>query len=291
MFKGLMLLLLAEFSFALSTVFAKIVTTTSAVPAIELTFFRFLLGFIGIGIYTAWTKKSLRPKNFTFISLRAAFNTVAVMCFFMGIEQTTVTKANMLNMTYPVFVFLMAPLITGERVTARSVILLLFAIAGMYLVIVPSFGALSLSDINRGDLFSLLSGAFAAVAITSLRQARKSDETHVILFYLMLFGTVINAIPLIPIFEIPRGGVIIHVAAATAASVAGQVLITAGYRYIEAAPGSLVSSSRILFGLALGVAVFSDPLTARIVGGAVLILLSLVGLSGLWKKNGDVAEQ
>lgn len=290
MFKGLLFLLLAELSFALSTVFAKIVTTTSPVPAIELTFFRFLLGFVGIGIYTAATGKSLSPKNFTFISLRAVFNTAAVMCFFLGIEQTTVSKANMLNMTYPVFVFIMAPLVTGERISTRSILLLLFAVAGMYLVIIPSFGGLSPGDINRGDLFSLLSGAFAAVAITSLRQARKSDETHVILFYLMFFGTVINAIPLLAMFEIPRGPVVIHVVAATTASVAGQVLITVGYRYIEAAPGSLVSSSRILFGLLLGVSVFSDPLTSRIAAGAGLILLSLIGLSGIGKRGEDMAQ-
>lgn len=285
MIRGTLLILAAEFSFALSTVFTKFVTTGSAIPAIELTFFRFLAGFIGVALFVLHTGKSIRPKNVPFITLRAVFNTAAVLFFFLGIQYTTVSKANMLNMTYPVFVFLIAPLMTKERLAPRGFLFLLLSMAGMVLVMLPAGGIVGIADINRGDLFSLLSGVFAAVAITSLRQARKSDETHVILFYLMLFGAAINAIPMIALFVTPRGVMIPLVIAATIASVAGQVFITAGYRYIEAAAGALVSSSRIIFGLLLGVSIFADPLTLRIGAGALLILVSLPGVNRIGARD------
>ena len=45
MHKGVLFLLLAEFCFAAATVFAKFITNSSAIPAIEITFFRFFIGF------------------------------------------------------------------------------------------------------------------------------------------------------------------------------------------------------------------------------------------------------
>jgi len=67
---------------------------------------------------------------------------------------------------------------------------------------------------------------------------------------------------------------------------AGQVFITIGYRYIEAASGSLVSASRIVFAGVLGVLVFADPFTVPIMTGALLILVSLLGVGGLWEMIG-----
>ena len=285
MLKGLFLLLSSAFLFALSTVFAKLVTGSSNISGIEVTFFRFLLGFIIFTPLIIIKKISLKPKMPKYILLRVFFNTIAVICFFMGIQYSTVSKANMLNMTYPVFVFLISPLITGEKPVAWKYIYLLITMLGLYFIIMPGTGAFAFQNINKGDALALMSGVLAGFAISYLRQSRKYDESYVILFYLMALGFLINLFIVIPYFIMPTGMILIFILLSAASAVLGQVCITVGYKYIDASAGSLVSSSRILFAVLLGITIFNDPLSSNIIIGGILILISLAGVSGVFTKK------
>lgn len=279
MYKGVLLLLSAEFCFTLATVFGKFAMAGEGMAGIEVSFFRFLLGSLAAAGYMLWKKVSFRPQNITYVALRAISNTVAVLLFFTGIQYTTVTNANMLNLTYPVFVFLLAPLINREKGRKRYFFFLLLALAGVYLIILPDF-----SSVNPGDLCALLSGLVAGFAISFLREARKYDSSEVIVFYLMLTGLILNLAALLPGYSIPTGAGLVYALSSGAVAVTGQALITVGYRYIEAAPGSIISGSRILFAGVMGVSLFSDPLTLQIILGGALILVSLVGVSGVAKR-------
>jgi len=284
MIRGFILLLMSAFTFALSTVFAKLITDMSNVHAIELTFFRFSCGLLMVSAYIIFKKKSIRPNNKKYILMRSFFNTIAVIFFFLGVQHTTVSKSNLINMTYPVFVFLITPFLNKEKTSATHYLYLMLTMAGLYFVVIPNTGFFN-TDINMGDLYALLSGIGAGFAITSLREARKYDSSHTILFYLMLIGTVINLIIVIPYFILPEGLVLFYVIMTTVCALTGQVCITIGYKYIKASAGSLVSSSRILFGIIFGVSLFSDPLTLRIASGGILIIISLVGVSGILNKK------
>ncbi len=279
MYKGILLLFSAEVCFALSTVFGKLVTENSAIVGIEVSFFRYLLGFIVFSIYMLVKGTSFRPNNTKQVVLRGVFNTLAVIFFFAGLQYTTVTNANMLNMTYPVFVFLLAPFINHEKSALSNVLYLIITLAGVYLIVAPDF-----NHINPGDFLSLVSGVLAGFGIPFLREARKYDSSEVILFYLMMLGCLINLVLVIPFFVMPAGLMMVYVMLSALVAVLGQGFLTVGYRYIEAASGSLVSASRILIAGIMGVSFFSDPVTLKIMLGGTLILISLAGVSGFIKK-------
>ena len=283
MTRGFLLLLISELAFSIAYVFAKFVTTQSAIPGIEITIFRFGIGFIASSIVIIKNKTPLVPNKVSFVALRAVFNTAAVICLFIGLQYTTITKANMLNMTYPAFVFLLSPFINGERASLHNLVYLVIAITGIHYVIMPESSFFSLSGINMGDIISFASGIFAGFAITTLREARKHDESALILFYLMGLGTITNIIILIPYFVMPDLKMLVYMVLCGGLSVLGQFTITEGYRYIEAARGSLVSTARIFFSMILGVIIFQDIMTFRIAAGCVLIIISLVGVSGVFK--------
>jgi len=278
MTRGIILLLASALAFAASTVFVKLITLSSAISAQEITFFRFLIGFI---LITAWlatrrSRPSLRPVRMKYVLLRAVFNVSAASLFYLGVQYTTVTNANMLNMTYPLFVFLLAPWINHEPSRRRLYGFLLIAFAGMYLVVVPDF-----STIRAGDFLALGSGLLAGFSVTTLRETRKYDSTSLILFYVMAIGTVLSGLAVLPIFVLPDLKIMFLMLLCALAALLGQITLTWGYRYIGAAPGALVSASRILFGAALGVAFFNDPLTVKIICGGLLIVVALTGISGL----------
>lgn len=276
MTKGILFLLAAELCFALSTVLTKRVVAVSTVPAVEITFFRFLLGFVVAGAHMLRSRASFRPNNWVTVGLRGVLNSVAVILFFYALQFTTVSKANMLNMTYPVFVFLVSPFINRKRERSSPLCWLFLGLtmAGIWLVMNPAF-----DRVNAGDLLGLGSGIVAGFAIPTLKEAREYDDTNVILFYLMATGSVLNGSLVFPMFVVPEGLVGLLVAAAALLGVVGQVFLTEGYLFISATSGSIVSSSRILFAVSMGATLFGDPLSARIVLGGALILVSLCGVS------------
>ena len=283
---GIVLLIMAEFCFAAATVFAKYVTNESDIPAIEITFFRVSLGAIVAALYMWHTKTSFRPRKINLVIARAVFSFSALVAFFYAIEHSSVTNGNMLNMTYPVFIFLLAPLFKLEKMNKLSLLFLISAMTGIYLVIFPDF-----SNINKGDLIGLLSGILAAFAIITLSVAREYDSTVLIVFYLMAIGTVCNAIMMAPVFVTPKMHELPALLGSGILGVLGQVLLTMGYKHVDAKAGSMVSSSRIVFAALMGFFFFSEALYARIIIGGLLIICSIIGVSLLQKKVTTEDEQ
>lgn len=273
MLKGISLLLLAELCFASSTVFAKLVTNSTPISGIEVTFFRFLIGFVASYYTVMKLKIPLKPNKSNPIIWRAILNTTAVLLFFKSVQHTSITNSNMLNMTYPVFIFIVSPLFTKDRSRRIFYIFLAATMIGIYMVINPDF-----NHINQGDVWGLLSGIVGAFSVISLRLAREHDSTILILFYLMGIGLIINLACILPNFIMPTGINILYVAASAVLGFLGQVFITVGYKYISAREGSLVSASRIIFAVFLGVCVFSEDITLKIVVGGILILSSILGV-------------
>lgn len=276
--------MLAELCFTVSTIFSKLLTNSSAVSALEVTFSRFFLGLIFASAIVYKNSLSLVPNKLSLLVWRGVLNTVAVILFFLASQYTTITNTHMLNMTYPFFIFLFAPLFfRQEKISPFLYLVLVAALVGIWLVINPS-----LNSINKGDIFGLLSGIISAFAIITLNMARKNDSTMVILFYLMSIGTVMNGLAMLPVFVWPRGGQWLLLLASGLVGVVGQVCITYGYKYITARAGSLVSSSRILYAVVLGILIFSEDLTLRIATGGLLILLSIVTVTWLQKPENDL---
>jgi drug/metabolite transporter (DMT)-like permease len=284
--KGIILLILAEFCFAGATVFAKYVTNSSDIPAIEITFFRVSLGVILAGLYMWRTKTSFVPRKPGLVIARALLSFSALVTFFYAVEHSSVTNANMLNMTYPVFIFLVAPLFRLERMHRFSIFFLILTMTGIYLVILPDF-----TRINTGDLVGLLSGIFAAFAIITLSVAREHDATILIVFYLMAIGTVCNALMMAPVFVMPTQHELPLLAGSGIMGIIGQVLLTMGYKHVSAKAGSMVSSSRIVFATLMGFFFFSENLSARILIGGLMIMASILGVGALQQRLNTEDDQ
>ncbi len=284
--RGILLLILAEFCFASATVFAKFITNGSDIPAIEITFFRVSLGVMVAALYMWQTKTSFRPKKVFLVVTRAVLSFSALVTFFFAVEHSSVTNANMLNMTYPVFIFLVAPLFKLEKMHKLALLFLISAMTGIYLVIFPDF-----SNLNVGDIVGLISGIIAAFAIITLSVAREHDSTVLIVFYLMAIGTVCNAVMMAPVFIMPQQHVLWLLLGSGVMGVMGQVMLTMGYKNVSAKAGSMVSSSRIVFAALMGFFFFSEMLSTRIIVGGLLIIGSIIGVSLLQKKVNAEDEQ
>lgn len=277
---GAFYVLLSALFFVLSSVYGKIVTNTTGMSGIITSLGRFLIGTVAMFIYMIYEKKNFKPVNFKPIFSRALFNGLTVLLYSIGFQYTTVTNVNMLQMTYPIFIILLTPYFTKEKIKPSTYIYLTIIMASTFIVVNPKF-----NSVNIGDVLSLLSAITSAVSIMNLTAARRTDEGYMIVFYVMLLGAIFT-LPFsykdLICFE-SKG--LLPLLLSSLFGFLGQVFITIGYKYVDSATGALVSTSRIVFATLIGVLFLGEPINSRIITGGMLIIISLIGLSGYFNKR------
>lgn len=285
---GSAIVLTSTLLFAAATVVSKYAAIQWDLNASYVTMARFSLGLLMVLPQVVRNPALLRPHDPKWVLMRSVSNVLAVFLFFFGVQFTTVSKANLLNMTYPVFVLVVAPLLIREKTPRVLFGFLVLTLIGVWNVVRPTeIGGIDQFAI--GDILAFLSAVVAGVAITSLRQARKRDETGTIIFYMMGFGTIANFV----LFQFVPSATPQAIPAALlggAFGAIGQFALTIGFRYVSAAAGSILSTARIPIAWILGIVLFHDPLTVRSLLGTILILVSLIGVSWYRAQRRPAAE-
>ena len=140
------------------------------------------------------------------------------------------------------------------------------------------------SSVNFGDVTALISGVIGGAAVSVLRESRKYDDSYVILFYLMLIGTVLNGLFALPVMILPTSEVAVLLLASAVSGFLAQITLTVGTRHFEAATGALLMEVGILFAALLGIGLFGDPVTPMLLFGGGLLVASIVGVSGVFEE-------
>jgi len=236
---------------------------------------RFLLGFIVIATILIVKKRPPRPIKYHLLVGRALANSVAVYCFYMAVQMTSVAHANILNMTYPVFVALITWGVLHEKLEIRTMLALLAAFTGIVLILHPGD-----MTVNVNHLWGLSSGISAALAIIYLNRSRRVHDAETVLFYMFGLGSLFIYAGFHERMVLRQAIEIVYLILCGVFGIAGQYLITIGFRYVTAVEGSILSSTRILMAAFAGPLVAMDPaLTAKGWSGAVLIFTANVYLA------------
>ena len=82
-------------------------------------------------------RQRLQPKKYHFLIGRTVANTVAVFCFYKAVEVGTVAEANILNMTYPLFVALFSWFFLRDQRDVFSLFILAVAFVGVWMLLSP----------------------------------------------------------------------------------------------------------------------------------------------------------
>jgi len=261
--------------FYISTVFIRWAESEVLIDASFFVFFRFMMGFFVICMILVLQKRSTKPRRYDLLIGRTVFNCIAVFCFYRAVTATSVAEANILNMTYPIFLAVSTWFILKEQRDFVGIVMVFVAFAGIWLILSPG----SISP-NLQNLWGLASGVTASLAILYLNISRQHHDTETILFYMfglgsiLIFGFFYDKIfwPDLLAFK--------YLFLCAAFGVGGQYLLTIGFRYVTAVEGAILSSSRILMAAILGPWIALDPpLEAAGWIGAMLIFLANVVLA------------
>lgn len=238
-------------------------------------FSRFLLGFAIVSVTMLMQRQPVRPHNHHLLIGRAVTNTAAVFCFYKAVEVGSVAQANILNMTYPLFVALFSWFYLRGQRDILSFVIALVAFVGIWLVLAP--GDVTLGS---GSLWGITSGVTAAAAIIYLNISRQHHDSQTILFYMFGLGMLFMLIFFFDTLFLPKSTELLFLLTCSAAGVLGQYLLTYGFLFVTAVEGSVLSSSRILMAALLGPLLVADPvLTASGWLGAFLIFSANASLA------------
>jgi len=274
-------ILISALFFALSTLLAKL-AERDHITAGTVTFFRFAIGLAVILIYIGVVRERIRPKNTGFLVLRGLFNLLAVFLFYYAIKYTTITNANLLNLTYPVFVALLSPIFLKEYLKIRHWFILTAAGLGIYLIILPNF-----QHVNVGDLIGLAGGFTGGLAIIALCFARRDNTTSTVLLFMLGVGTLLS-IPAVLHEDFSRYSfrVWILLIGCGATGVVGQFAITHGFRHLSAFAGSVTGMARVVMAAMLGLVFLNEVPTWNVVIGSG-VLFGAIYLLASAKSNSE----
>lgn len=261
--------------FYISTVFIRWAETEVAIEASFFVFFRFLTGFLVICTLLIMQRRTLKPRRYDLLIGRMVFNCIAVYCFYRAVTATSVAEANILNMTYPIFLAVASWFVLKEQRDVVAIGMVFIAFVGIWMILSPSRIQPDLQN-----LWGLASGVSASLAILYLNMSRQYHDTETILFYMfglgsiLIFGLFYDQIFWPNLLEFK------YLFLCAAFGVGGQYLLTIGFRYVTAVEGAILSSLRILMAAILGPWIALDP-PLEVAGwiGAILIFLANVVLA------------
>lgn len=281
--RGILYMLIASFLFALTMVFAKLLS--ASMGSVEVTFWRNGVGLVVIGMFVL--RKPIRNvggKPFTLV-FRGVIGTVALLTFFYTIGATTLSHAIVYAKTEPIFTALLAFFLLGEKLKSHAIIAVMIGFSGVVL--------LSGMELGYLHIMGILTGFLSALAYTSVRSLKAYyDERSVVLSF-MIAGVLIPvllmaaaeyitsdffAFALSP-FVLPEGNAWVWIALMGVAAAYGQVYMTRAYFYAKAGIVSTVSYSVVLFATLFGVLLGDIFPTPTVIAGGAMIVASGILLS------------
>ena len=251
---GCLAVFASAFCFYFSTVVIRWSREVVAIDSAFYAFFRFLLGFFVVCAVMAVKRQGPVAKRYDLLLGRTVGNCIAVFCFYQAVRYTSLAEANILNMTYPIFIAVLSWIVLPDQRDRVALIMVGAALCGVWLILQPGRMGLSLYS-----LWGIGSGVSAAMAIFYLNLSRQHHDANTVLFYMFGLGSVLMYAFFRSSIFWPNSTEFYYLFLCGGSGIVGQFLITLGFRYVTAVEGSVISSTRILLAALLGPVLASDP--------------------------------
>ncbi len=192
----------------------------------------------------------------------------------IGQTSTTTTNVAFLTSVNVVLIPFTSFLIIRKKLELRSVIAALITFVGLgFLTLGNTF------SINVGDFYviicAILFAAYASVADLSA----KEEETSILVFVQFLTAAVFSSLAFIFSGEplvLNNASVSYLIYLGVFSNLIATSLYTFGLKYTSAERGSIILSLESLFGALLGIFIFDEPFTFKLVIGSVLIFFAIL---------------
>ncbi len=250
---------------------------------------RFAFGLLPLLLVPSVRRKSLQWTRLDLLLYRGIFGGFAVLCYFSAIAHVPVGVATLLNYTTPLFSGIYAAIFAGEPLRARVVAPLAVAFTGVYIVIRGN-GVAGPVTVGAWELVALSSAVFAGAAVTSIRVARRTENSWAIFSSFTLLGFLVTLPFALRNWTSPDATGWLLLSAVGIFSIGGQLLMTHAFRWVQTLIGGVISQVAVVVSMSLGIIVLGERLTLQSALGSVLTLTGVIAVM-LVSARGFVKEQ
>ncbi len=240
-------------------------------PNEQVVFFRNLFGLLVLVpiLWQRGARLDLRTEHPGLHLLRSLFGLAAMYCFFYALSVLPLADAVLLNFTAPLFIPWVAMLWLGERVGARIWTAIAIGFLGILLILRPGEGLYT-----RGALVGLASGAFAAVAMVSLRRLSATEPAFRVVVYYGVICTLVSLAPALWAWQPVNRHQLLALAGAGMFATLGQYLLSRGYGCAPAAQIAPFTYTSVVFAAVYGWMFWAEIPGWATAGGAALVALA-----------------
>lgn len=281
--RGIFFMLLASFLFALTMLFAKLLS--ASMSSVEVTFWRNAIGLIAISFTLFHSPiRNVGGRPYTLI-FRGVIGTVALLTFFYTISATSLSNAIVYAKTEPIFTAILAFFLLKERLRISALLAILIGFLGVVMLNGMAW--------NYLHVMGILTGFLSALAYTSVRSLKAYYDSRTVVLSFMISGVLIPMVLMIiaefytaeslsfalKVFVLPQGRDWIWIVLMGLSAAGGQIYMTRAYFYAKAGLVSSISYSVVLFATVFGILLGDTLPTISIIIGAFMIVLSGIILS------------
>lgn len=214
------------------------------IPSDVLVFARVGIGFVLFLPILLWKHVSFKLHKVKLHLFRGIVGIAALFCFFYALQRLTLVNAILLSNTIPLFVPLVVLLWLKIKIPKKRIVFMLTGFIGIALVLKPDMGIFSWPSI-----VGLGTGVLGAIALVTVRQLTKTEDSQTIVFYFLAIASIISLIPAAFHFKLLElGRVWLYLLGIGLGGMLYQLLITETYRYLPASKASCLIYLAVVFG-------------------------------------------
>ena len=251
------------------------------IPIFQILFYRYLLSLpllIICGFFKHGSK-ILQVNNVRLLLLRIICGFLGLAMWFLAVAKIDISLATVLFNTMPLFITILSAIIALERVGLRRSIAVITGFFGVIFIVLP----INTSFDFWGVLYAILGAIFAGLMFVFIRMLGKTNASIPTAIWYNSFGVVISAIilllsghnldnsfSLLMHKDLPWG----YLLALGLLASFQQFCLAESHRYADASALAPFHYLAIPIGVAFGVILFNETITAKFLVGAVIIIAS-----------------
>ncbi|QRG05078.1 DMT family transporter [Xanthobacter dioxanivorans] len=284
---GIGLQICATFFFAVMSALVRLVAQD--VPSGEIVFARSFFGLVPV---IAWLVASGRmwPALATRAPaghvVRGLVGVSSMWMSFGALAFIPLAEAIAFSYATPLVTVVLAAVLLGERVPLFRWVVLAVGLAGIMLMLWPSFSHAAVGTGRApliGSALALTGALGAAFAVTQVRHLTRTETSEAIVFYFSLVAACAGLATAPFGWVLPDASTAFVLVAMGLAGGVGQICMTAANRYAPASVVAPLNYATLIWATGLGILMFGEWPPALVAAGASVVVVS--GLLLVWRER------
>jgi drug/metabolite transporter (DMT)-like permease len=275
--RALALMTAAATMFGAMAFAAKIASARLTGPQVAM--IRMAFGLLPCIVVPRWRRAAMNFRRLDLIFYRGFFGGIAVMLYFIAIEHTSAGIATLLNYTSPLWSGLLSMLFIGERFSAKVLIPMPIALAGVVLVVHAHAAPGDKLGFGRWEMTAVFSAMASGAAVTAMRAARRGENSWSVYASFCLLGLIVNTPLALAHWRTPDAHDWAALIAVAVLAMGAQILLTFSLKWVDAMTVGVISQLAVLVSMLLGALFLHERIGALAAAGAVLTISGVAGVT------------